>query len=292
MANTFCWSAVMATVWSLSSLAVQDGARTAEPCRVAASLSRLPGLTEASGVALSRRSPGILWMVIDSGPPVIYALDANRGAVIGKVTVTGARVDDWEDVSVGACPRGTCLYVADIGDNKAVRDHVTIYRVAEPEPKAPATEQVEVLQASYPDGPQDAEALFVNDQGQIYIITKGETGPIALYRFPENSPAAGGRLERVRTLAIATGVKGPKVTDAESSPDGKWVAVRTHDAVVFYRPADLASASGREAFHADVRSLREPQGEGVAIGSAGEVYLIGESGGVGTFARLSCTFPN
>jgi hypothetical protein len=200
-------------------------------------------------------------------------------------------VNDWEDASVGVCPRGTCLYVADIGDNKAVRDHVTVYRVAEPDPAAPATEAAEVFQATYPDGPQDAEALFVTSQGQMYIVTKGETGPVALYRFPADATGGRVRLERVRTLAIASGVKGPKVTDAEASPDGRWVALRTHDVVVLYRTPDLMASSGRETWHADLRPLHEPQGEGVAVSSAGDVYLVGESAGLGTFARLSCTLP-
>jgi hypothetical protein len=45
---------------------------------------------------------------------------------------------------------------------------------------------------------------------------------------------------------------------------------------------------------ADVSGLREPQGEGIAVGSDGTVFLAGESGdGVrgGTLARLSCKLP-
>ena len=226
---------------------------------------------------------------------ILYAIEPTRGAIVGRVRVAGAAVHDWEDVSVGKCPHGTCVYIADIGDNKAGRgDHVTVYRVAEPEATATTTETAEMFHANYPDGPQDAEALFVSPEGRLFIVTKGDTGPIALYRFP-NDVQAGSRvsLERVGDLPLARsrGAENPRITDAETSPDGRWVALRTHDAVIFYATSDILTGSIRERFRADVRPLREPQGEGVAIGADGDVYLVGENGGVGTFARLTCRFP-
>ena len=57
---------------------------------------------------------------------------------------------------------------------------------AAPEPEA-ATGPVEVtgiFHATYPDHAHDAEALLVAEDGWLHIVTKGDTGPIALYRFP------------------------------------------------------------------------------------------------------------
>ena len=88
----------------------------APQCRPAGALMRLKELPEASGVAASRRNPGIVWALNDSGDPVIYAIDAN-GTITGRVRITGATLEDWEALAVSACPGGTCLYVADIGDN-------------------------------------------------------------------------------------------------------------------------------------------------------------------------------
>src|SRR2546425_12391509 len=123
-------------------------------CRVAAGPLALGELPEARCVAVSRLSSGVLWAVNASGKPLLFALDPS-GAVKGKVRVAGAAIDDWEDIAVGPCPAGSCIYVADIGDNNAPRSHVTIYRGPEPSPRDASTAAAEVFRATYPDGPHD-----------------------------------------------------------------------------------------------------------------------------------------
>jgi hypothetical protein len=117
--------ALIAFVLSSSSsmaIAAQNGAAQ---CRPTGPLVQLPGLSEASGLAVSRRVPGRLWTHNDSGEPVLASVDA-RGSVTGRVRLTGATVEDWEAIAVG--PRGTGWwpYVGDIGDNGARRKRVTI----------------------------------------------------------------------------------------------------------------------------------------------------------------------
>src|SRR5688572_17856449 len=86
---------------SVSSVALA-GQNVAAQCRPTGALVQMPGLSEASGLAVSRRSPGHLWTHNDSGEPVVVALDA-RGSVRGRVQLTGAIVEDWEAVAVGPC---------------------------------------------------------------------------------------------------------------------------------------------------------------------------------------------
>src|SRR5687768_16972037 len=157
-------------------------------CRPVGTRAPLRELPEASGVAAGRRTPGVLWAHNDSGDPVIFALDS-LGAVKGRVRVTGARVDDWEDIAVGPCPQGSCVYIADIGDNNGSRKQITLYRVAEPAPGDAASAPAEVFHARYPDGPHDAESLFVTGDADVFLITKGDPGPVALYRFPRALPS-------------------------------------------------------------------------------------------------------
>jgi hypothetical protein len=267
---------------------------TAEPCRVVARPVELPDLPEASGVAVSRRTPGVLWAHNDGGEPVLFALDA-QGTVTGRVRVAGAGVTEWEAMAVGPCSSGSCLFVADIGDNDAARRHITIYRVPEPTPAEPATRRAEAFHATYPDGAHDAEALFVTAEGDLFVVTKGETGHIALYRFPQPLRAGSSvRLQQVAVLGAKT-KKPNRITDASTSPDGRWIVLRTREAVTFYRTSDLTAGRRGEPLTFDVRELGERQGEGVALAAGGTVYLVSEGGGKkrpGTLARIDCTLPS
>jgi hypothetical protein len=262
-------------------------------CRISGEVARLPELPEASGVAASRRTVGVLWAHNDSDDPVIFALN-EMGAVIGRVRVTGAEVNDWEDIAVGPCSQGSCVYVGDIGDNSGRRPHITVYRAPEPLPQEAGTRPAEAFHATYPDGARDAEALFVTASSDVFIITKGDPGDVALYRFPRPlHPGATVRLERV---AAPGGGSTTRATDrptaADASPDGRWVALRTIREVVFFRIEDLLAGRWREAFRTDVSRLREPRGEGLTFGQDGALFLVGEGGGLsraGTFARLACT---
>src|SRR5262245_836723 len=187
--NSFSFSRTIATVtlttlaMSIHTLSAQSG--DVMQCRPSGGVIKVNELAEASGIAASRRTPGVLWALNDSGDPVIYALDAT-GAVTGHVRVTGAQVEDWEAIAAGPCKSGSCLYVGDIGDNNGTRKQITIYRVPEPAVGDDITATAEVFHARYPDRPQDAESLVLTSDGALYIVTKGEKGRVALYRFPRD----------------------------------------------------------------------------------------------------------
>src|SRR5262245_44719285 len=94
---------------------VWQPASSTGPCVVAAGPTALPDVVESSGLAISRRTPGVLWTHNDSGSDaVLFAIDKD-GRLLGRVRVP-VRTRDWEDVSAARCPSGDCLYIADIGD--------------------------------------------------------------------------------------------------------------------------------------------------------------------------------
>ena len=272
---------------------IQPQAPTAPTCRISGRRVSVPDLREGSGVAASRTRRGVLWAHNDSAQPVLVVLD-EQGTIAGRVRVAGAEVDDWEDIAVGPCPQGSCVYIGDIGDNGGRRPHVTVYRAPEPREGETATAPAEVFRAKYPDGAHDAESLFVTDGADIFIITKGDPGPIALYRFPR--PLRAGtvvQLERVGEPLAQKPDSTDRPTSADVSHDGQWVAVRTTAYVAFYAAGDLTAGRWKEAFRTDVSSLGEPRGEGVTFGRDGSVFLVGEGGALrnsGTFARLACSF--
>jgi hypothetical protein len=261
-------------------------------CEASGKLIRVPELPEGSGLAASRRTEGRFWSHNDSGDAVLFALDA-QGQVTGRVQVTGASVQDWEAVAVGPCPAGSCIYIGYIGDNDADRARVTVYRVAEPAGAAASVNVAGVFHATYPDGAHDAEALLVSADGRLHIVTKGDTGPVSLYRFPAHLQADTiMRLERVGPpKAGGRPGENDRITDGSVSSDGRWVVLRSKQSVTFYRATDFFAGAWTPARQHAVAALGEPQGEGVAFGSANSLYLMSEGGGkkqAGAFARLSC----
>src|SRR5437868_4283876 len=103
-----------------------------EPQCKASVTGRLPDeIREASGIAMSRRNPGVMWGHTDDAPSILYAIDST-GAVNGRVRVRGLDEVDWEDVAVAPCGNQSCVFIADIGDNLHRRGKRTIYRVVEP----------------------------------------------------------------------------------------------------------------------------------------------------------------
>jgi hypothetical protein len=269
-----------------------DQASAAPVCRPEGTIVRVPGLPEASGVAVSRRDPRRAWAHNDSGRPVLVSLD-DRGVVTGQFQLTGASVEDWEAIAAGPCAAGSCLYIGDIGDNNAERKRITIYRVPEPDGASQSVSIHDGFHAIYPDGAHDAETLLVTPKGDLFIVTKGDTGPVAIYRLPHTMKSgATVELERVgKPRDPGPAGADDRITDGAVSPSGSWVALRTNHDIRFYPAADLLGGNWREAGRVNLKPLGEPQGEGLAYANDSSLYLVGEGGSKsqsGTFARLTC----
>lgn len=264
-----------------------------QTCKPSGTLMRLAGIPEASGLVASRATDGRLWAHNDSGKPEIFALDTN-GKVAARLTVTGAQIDDWEAMASAPCEGGHCLFLADIGDNDATRRSISVYRVPEPQAGSGTARVNAVYRATYPDGAHDAETLLAGPDGSLYIVTKGDTGAVALYRFPKQLRTdVTMQLERVGVLSDKQPAEDARITDGAVSADGKSVVLRTTSTLTFYPAADFLKGQFRESRRVDLTSLGEPQGEAVSFGKGNVVYVAGEGGGKsqpGTLAVLTC--PN
>lgn len=269
---------------------------TLPACEVSGPAYDLPkALRESSGLARSARDPGLFWSHNDAGnAPVLFAV-STEGRLGATVRLQGATLEDWEDISSGQCGSGTCLYVGDIGDNSGKRESITIYRLAEPAAGATTSASATAMSARYPNGPRDAEAMFVLS-GTIYIVTKGREGPIELYRLPlvENTGEIA-TLEKVRDLWPAPTSSQDRVTSASASPDGRWVGVRTYRRLYLFPAVPLTTPGGQlEApIEMDLTSLDEKNGEGLALANDGTVWLSSEANGKepARMTRLKCALP-
>ena len=205
-------------------------------------------LVESSGVAVSRAHAGVLWTHNDSGDgPYLYATDL-RGRDHGFLLVPGAAAVDWEDIALGNCPtrRGTCVYLADTGDNLERRPSVVVYAVPEPDPPVASGDTLRttaapaVLRLRYPDGSHDVEAIYASPRDTaLYLVSKGWTGGIRLYRVTRAqwSTQEVATATLVQTLDIRRNAEaGRLVTGAAIRPDGRLVAVRTYGEIYLFTP--------------------------------------------------------
>jgi hypothetical protein len=251
-----------------------------------------PLLRESSGVAASRRQPGILWTLNDSGnDATIFATDT-LGRDHGAFTVAGAENRDWEAIAVGPCGPRDCIYIADTGDNGRVRQSVRIFRVPEPSVASRRSRppRAEVLEVRYSNGPRDVEAEFVGTDGSVYLIAKGRGRQPPAYRIPPEAWDRDGTVvaDEMGRLPIGTGSFGNQITDAALSPSGDLVAVRTYLAIYLFTltrqgmlvPLGIAcGAAGLQL-----------QGEGISWLDDRVLVLTSEGGfgSAGTIVLLEC----
>jgi hypothetical protein len=250
-------------------------------------------IAEASGIAPGMVSPGVDYVENDSGDVNrFFALNARTGATAATITVPGARNVDWEDIAVAPDAAGTAsVWLADIGDNDAVRTEVQVYRVDEPRIRPSdrgrivRTKAAEVWRLRYPGGAVNAESFAVAPDGTGYLVTKSVLGSSVVYRLPVHSDSRHVQLlTRVGTVEFRpTGSTNPfgvagqlTATSAAISRDGSVFAVRTYsDAYVWrLRSADVGAALEQPPTR--VALPQQPQGEGIAV--AGSKLLLDSEG--------------
>jgi hypothetical protein len=237
-------------------------------------------LIEASGLAVSRVAPDVLWSHNDSrGGARLYAMD-RTGGDLGSVELPDTFAFDWEDIAAGPGPDGSgnYLYVADIGDNFEIRNgQTTIYRVADTDPATldGAFTDVVALPYRYPDGVHNAEAIFVDPvEPALYVVTKDKAETF-VFKGPITPTGEEIELELVTSLFLDAEVSGGDI-----SWDGRVIALRGYRTVwMWNRPT---GASVADAFNTDpctAPSPEERQGEAIAFDGELVYWTVSEGKG-------------
>ena len=259
-------------------------------------LTRSTAIKEASGVAASRRVDDVWWVHNDSGDTArVFAINTS-GVTLGEYSLTGASAVDWEDIATGPgpVPGISYLYVGDIGGNVSPRSSVQVYRVVEPpvDPAAPLTTPVALgnvatLTLTYPDGPHDAEGLFVDPTTRdVFVVTKDFVGGVAgVYRAP-GTEAGDATIALTKVASVSLGfLQG--VTAADITPAGDVIALRTYFGVHLYpRTAGTsvgaafssASCAGAAPPASSEWPHGEPQGEALGFTRNGRGYVTMSEG--------------
>jgi hypothetical protein len=250
------------------------------------------GLDALSGAAFSARNPGVLYAHNDHNRPVVYALD-DAGEEITRIALAGAPSTDIEDMAVGACPAGSCVYLADIGDNAAVRGEYAILRFAEPRIEPGASESPDVdferFAFTYEDGSHNAESLLVPPSGDLYIVTKLAAGNASsVYKLAQPLAASGNVAVKVADLPV------PKPGDdllcsGDAHPCGLGFIVRTYNTVYEFRIAEGEPFESAFAVApTEIAGADEPQSEAIAYLPDGSGFVTSGEGAAAPIYQTSC----
>lgn len=219
-----------------------------------------PRIGESSGLAASRRHPGVVYTFNDSGGrPQVFAIgpDCRTRATL---TFAGAQNRDWEAMAIG--PNG--IYVGDIGDNlDGAWPYVTVYRIPEPAVLRSQTLRATAYRIKYADGPRNAETMMIDPRtGRLYIASKAFGD--SLYEGPKRLRTGG--------FNVMHKVGGAPfyATDGAFAPDGRTFVIRG------YWDAEIYRAPGKKI--ADVSIPGQKQGEGITFSADGRSLLVSSEG--------------
>ncbi len=241
-------------------------------------------LDEASGIAASRRNPGVLWTHNDGSGKHVYALSTQ--ATLLATFDFDKSVEDTEDIAVGPGPLDglSYLYVGDIGGNSfpsGGRSSVKIVRIPEPsvdlawaaDPRSPKFDGVETFTLAYPDGSYDSECLMVDPlSGDVLVATKQDVGA-RLYsaNITTLTNKSTVTMQYVGTVAFNL------VSGGDISADGTQIVLRREDlAMSWARATNQTVGAALAATGVSIPVVgppSEPNGEAVALLPDGTGYV-------------------
>lgn len=224
-----------------------------------------PIISEASGIADSKKNKGFIWVHEDSGNPTQIFLLGHNGKVAKRVQLKNVVNRDWEELQLA----DGIIYLADIGDNLKRYDQYIIYTFTEPDYAVDVVTEIKSIKFAYDDGPHDAEAFLVDAiTKDIFIITKSDN-PARIYKlsYPYSYTT-------LNTAMAAGALTKSGIVGAAISPDGKEIIVKTY--VELFRFKREAGQTLLQTFQNTFEKIPyqlEPQGEAVTFAADNSGYF-------------------
>lgn len=237
-------------------------------------------LNELSGLQPSHSYSNMFWCHNDSGDTSQIFLIDDKAKLQGVYLLQGIQTKDTEDITSFRRGGKSYLILADIGDNRAVRNEIVLYIFQEPEwfkgkleyviPK----KAIQTFRIKYVDRPRDAEALFVDPQdGRCYIIAKRDFH-VGIYPV-DIAEAASGQTQVIRSVST---LPLTFVTSADISRNGDAILIKNLTNIFLWQRQNNESIV--EVLSKPFNSLPyevEPQGEAICFGSENSYfYTISE----------------
>jgi hypothetical protein len=251
------------------------------------------GLSELSGMAASRRHPGIYWAHNDSGHELTLFAIRETGAIVATFAVRNVTASDPEDIAVGPCAANdarSCVYLADTGDNLRSRSRVQIIRMIEPPAPKSGVLVGEAFPFTYPDGAWDTEALLIDPKtAEAIVITKNILSLGRIFRVPLDRNA-----RPAKAIPLGAPASPPLfdalTTAASVHPGGERILLRTYRSVwEFRRPGAQRLFDVLRTTPIEVPGGNSHlQGEAVTYTADGMGYLLAGEGDETPIVRFDC----
>ena len=275
-----------------------------------------PQVRQASGLAVTATSPGVLWTHNDRGirdnpiagedvtSAAVWALRPT-GQLLGKyrlLTTAGAGISFHDTEAITRDPAGR-LVLADTGNNVDPQAVVHLYRFTAPvvsptQAFLSTTVRADVIPVTFhrtatstPRKVLNTEAVFMDTAGNAWFVPRKRTGAVAFY------VATAAALEQARTSGVparavqtgTTGASGP-FNDASLSPDGNLLLLKTTAAVHAYDLTGVRTIAGIAAAISRPTTSTGPcvvlaypqntspgRGEAVVVANDGSFFTLAES---------------
>ncbi|HMP98643.1 MAG TPA: hypothetical protein PKC24_02605 [Cyclobacteriaceae bacterium] len=265
-------------VLSVFACTVKDAEKSTLFTAAPTSLGRVPAaLNEASGLVASRRYPGLLWTHNDSGDNARLFLIREDGSLVATVYINHIINRDWEDITAYYDQKlgKYFLYIAEIGDNRALYDFKFIYRIEEPELEPSLSDQTLVVNSpekiifQYADGSRDAEALMFDPLDQVFYLVSKREKRVGVYAFPDEF-VWGDTLYLNKNMEIPH----TQIVAGDISSDGSEIITKDYESIYYWRrekDESVLDALKRPAHNLPYKI--EKQGEAIAWALDGSGYF-------------------
>jgi len=256
-------------------------------------------ISEASGIAASRVQDNLFWVINDSGHDASLFAVNSQGKVKGHVEIEGIKNKDWEDLAAFEYQGKPYLLIADVGDNKAKRKHVTLYVIKEPKPKHLSkkdTYKVKPawrLRFTYEDGARDCESVAVDVKNdKIYLLTKRDTPPVLyelpLQKKPKKQEAVAKRVANIKLSALTLFEVMNRPTAMDISADGSSAIVMTYTHGYLYQSNSLQASKTLFENKPQIFSLPQlKQAEAICFDKKGEQVFMTSEGSPAPLFKLN-----
>ncbi len=238
-------------------------------------------LDESSGLAVSRRAPGLFWSHNDSDNDAKLYLFDRQGRDLGWGSIQGTKAFDWEDIASFTDEGKPYLLIADTGNNNLAAAVHMLHVIEEPSVDSERGVLVRdvplarTIYFAFEDDYRNCEAVGIDPTDKTILLVSKERGrECHAYVLPWPKQD----VKKAHVARLAATLRLRQATGLDVSPDGRRAIVVTYN-----HAFEFVRGEKENWFAALARPPREItlpdrlQGESICYGSDGKtLYLTSE----------------